>query len=645
MNLGSAAARRGRNLHALALLALAFGCDDPALAPNPPGSGAGGAFGTGTGGTDVFFSGGSSTTGGVGRVGSGGVPTQLLSGKSAHSERAAPILGGTLLVTRDGSSVVAADPDRDVVFLVDLHTLSVRSLAFEDGDQPGRVLEGPAGRVFVLTRGSGTLVALDVASGEIEYRVPVCRTPRGIDYDAASGSLFVACRSGLLLNLDEKDGSVLARLQFDEDLRDVLVRGKELLLTRARSAEVLVVSEAGEVVRRAAPLGTRPSHLFRSVLLPSGEILLAHQNSDPQTGPPLLDPGDDCRMSAVAPILSITSTEPPSASGAPAPADPRDQVPVPAMAFDTFAIAGLLGPLDLALAPEAGKFALLASGNAWNPIGPRPTLVAGPLGEKGGLSGALRSTLAACGSTVAKPVAGEPIAVALDPKGRVYVQSREPAALVLDNGVSISLSKVSRADTGLALFYMNAGGALACASCHPEGEEDGLSWPAGSSMRRTPSLAGGLSARAPYQWTGEFATLGNLIKTVFSTQLAAHWAPTTAQVETLGAWLEQLPSPQVAEQLDMAAVERGRAQFFDGEGACGDCHAGSDFSDHLTHDVGTAGPFKTPSLLGVSARAPYFHDGCALELRGIFGACGGKDHGRDLPASAKSDLIEFLRSL
>jgi mono/diheme cytochrome c family protein len=251
----------------------------------------------------------------------------------------------------------------------------------------------------------------------------------------------------------------------------------------------------------------------------------------------------------------------------------------------------------------------------------------------------------ACGSTLAKPISGEPIAVALDPKGRVYVQSREPAALLLDNGVSVSLSKVSRADTGLALFYMNAGGDVACASCHPEGEDDGLSWAATTGMHRTQSLAGGFSARAPFQWTGEFASLDKLIDTVFVQRMAAQRRPTDAQIETLAAWLEQLPAPQVAEDLDAAAVERGRAHFFDAEGGCGDCHGGPDFSDHLAHDVGTAGPFKTPSLLGVSARAPYFHDACAPDLRAVFGACGGKDHGRELSAAEKADLVEFLRSL
>jgi len=54
---------------------------------------------------------------------------------------------------------------------------------------------------------------------------------------------------------------------------------------------------------------------------------------------------------------------------------------------------------------------------------------------------------------------------------------------------------------------------------------------------------------------------------------------------------------------------------------------------------------QTPSLLGVAARPPYFHDGCAATLLGALGACGGEVHGRKLPADAKADLVEYLRSL
>src|SRR5262249_43641439 len=57
---------------------------------------------------------------------------------------AAPIAGGRLLVTADGTTVVAADPDRNVVFLVDLTTHAVRSVASQAGDELGRVVEGPA---------------------------------------------------------------------------------------------------------------------------------------------------------------------------------------------------------------------------------------------------------------------------------------------------------------------------------------------------------------------------------------------------------------------------------------------------------------------------------------------------------------------
>src|SRR5262249_5953127 len=62
---------------------------------------------------------------------------------------AAPIAGGTLLVTADGTTAVAADPDRASVFIVDLASRAVRGVKTQPGDEVGRVVEGPAGTVFV----------------------------------------------------------------------------------------------------------------------------------------------------------------------------------------------------------------------------------------------------------------------------------------------------------------------------------------------------------------------------------------------------------------------------------------------------------------------------------------------------------------
>src|SRR5262245_7295789 len=53
-----------------------------------------------------------------------------------------PISGGTLLVLKDGHTAVAADPEQDRVWIVDLssHTV-VGNAAFKPGDEPGRVVE------------------------------------------------------------------------------------------------------------------------------------------------------------------------------------------------------------------------------------------------------------------------------------------------------------------------------------------------------------------------------------------------------------------------------------------------------------------------------------------------------------------------
>jgi len=70
-------------------------------------------------------------------------------------------------------------------------------------------------------------------------------------------------------------------------------------------------------------------------------------------------------------------------------------------------------------------------------------------------------------------LSGEPIAVAFSAAGKYIVQGREPATLQFEDGTSLSLSDESHADSGHRMFHMNSGIGIACASCHPEGGDDG----------------------------------------------------------------------------------------------------------------------------------------------------------------------------
>src|SRR5262249_28163703 len=145
-----------------------------------------------------------------------------------------PITGGTMTVTRDGNRVVVADPDRDRVSIVDLTTERViDSVELDAGAAPGRAIEDGAGRIHVTLRGSGQL--LTITGSDHQFR-GVCGEPRGLAWQESTDTVHIACATGELVSVAPGGGDPTRVRYIERDLRDVIVREPNLLVTKFRTA-------------------------------------------------------------------------------------------------------------------------------------------------------------------------------------------------------------------------------------------------------------------------------------------------------------------------------------------------------------------------------------------------------------------------
>jgi len=205
---------------------------------------------------------------------------------------------------------------------------------------------------------------------------------------------------------------------------------------------------------------------------------------------------------------------------------------------------------------------------------------------------------------------------------------------------------------GYVLFHtaqrqVSQNGALACASCHPDGRDDGLSWRIEKRELQTPLLAGRVVGTHPYKWDGGDPTLRDSLtstmKRLGGTGLAKD------QTDALAAYLESLPAPRTPT-LDGTAVARGKQLFDSAELGCASCHEGKAYTDQSKHKLGskTLPEADTPSLIGLAASAPYYHDGSAVTLEAVIrdrGSIHGMADTTKLSDAQAADLTAYLQSL
>jgi hypothetical protein len=550
------------------------------------------------------------------------------------------ISGGTLAILKDGHTAVASDPDQDIVSFVDLTTQAiVGHAALQPGDEPGRIVEDAAGRVHVALRGGGAFVTLG-ANGSTVTRRAVCPAPRGIAYDPASDVVHVACADGLLATFPAAGGAATRTVHLDSDLRDVVVSGGQLLVSRFRTAEILQVAADGTIAGRiemgaaqalsadAGVINAVPGVAYRMIALPGGDVAVLHQRA--------LDAPVDTTPGGYA------------AGGCPGVGIVQDTVSVlvpgqtptvgPAISMMTVAV-------DIAVSPSTNQIAIASAAVQGPSMGvttlPFQLFQVPP--PPGGAS--CFPPMGGGGS------AGQSIAVAFDGQGNLVVQSRDPATLTVGGTQTIQLPTNGNTlqSEGLTTFYTGTKAGIACASCHPEAGDDGRVWNfVGLGPRRTQNLRGGVLARAPFHWSGDLPSMQSLATVVFEGRMVGP-ALSADQVTALGAWIDAQPALSAPPPADAAAVTRGSTLFHDSTVGCTTCHNGPQVSDHKLLDVGTGGTFKVPSLIAVGYRAPYLHTGCAATLLDRFKpACGGGDqhgHTSQLTAAQLSDLVAYLESL
>lgn len=544
------------------------------------------------------------------------------------------VSGGTLYVTRDGRWAVAADPDRDVLWIADLASapdpLLHGAIPLVSGDHPTRIVEDDAGRLHVVLRGAGELLTVDPGRLVVLDRRAVCPAPRGLAWDEGSGSLHVVCAGGELVTLAAGGGPPHRLARLGSDLRDVVAVRDGLFVSRFRSAEILRVDRTGTPVDRVrlpdvsaagSDVVRTPTVAWRMRPAADGDgVTILHQRA--VVGTVRIEEtgygGGACETGVVESALSRVTADG-TVSGT--------------WTLDAAALAvDFVNTGHLYLVAVASFARHSVRGYRLEDLeGAAPGACVGPW-LRGGWTES----------------SGHATSVAITPDGRRVAFSREPAQLLVGSDI-LPLPGRERDDGGLRLFHESPGSVrISCASCHPEGRDDGHVWVLSTvGAHRTQSLTGGVLDTAPYHWRGDVADIESIVRTTFVERMFGGYV-WPAQVDALADWLHALPAVP-ASVTDPAAVERGRVIFESASVGCASCHAGPQRTDGLNHDVGTGEPLQTPPLVGVASRGPWLHDGCAESLEEAVAACGVATglHGdvSALPPQQLEDLLAYVRSL
>lgn len=233
---------------------------------------------------------------------------------------------------------------------------------------------------------------------------------------------------------------------------------------------------------------------------------------------------------------------------------------------------------------------------------------------------------------------------------------------------------------------LSHGGWISCASCHPDGGSDSITWFFPDGPRQTPALWNAANT-LPWHWSAALDEAQDVEETIQIIQHGLGLAPgqdpaqlqtpnagRSADLDALTAFMREgirLPSlAQTSEITQSQAISQGRALFQ--SAGCAACHGGANWTtsqlpgaagtldgdgngmvDAVLSQVGTLNPrdirgasgFDPPALLGIAMTAPYLHDGSMATLEELLhsGHPDPQGAGNGLSESEIVLLSSFLR--
>jgi len=578
-------------------------------------------------------------------------------------------IGSTIALARVGDRKLAivADADAHSVRLLDTRTeeeLPVTELAGE----PSQLVVARDGRVFVGVRDGAEVDVLEQVPGErpslhVTGRIATAEEPVGLALTPDGRTLLVACAWGR--EIDAFETRTLGRV-----FRAPVAREPRAIVTSSDGRQAYVSHASASVVSLVDLMS--PDHAVEPVRLDQpdpmgqeGRLAWRQGFALARADMGIIEPG-------VTANTGDTTIRTETYGGV-------GEDTLPAEQFDVAVLGGNEGPPDALRTVPMLTFTqcLLPRAAAYDAAG--EWLLVACDGSDTVWRVDVRPGKNAAGFSAWR-TGGEPTGIAIDGERRaafVWSQSsRTVTSFVIDafhpNATAKDDQSLTRTvalgprieasdpeELGRRLFHTTSDARIsmdgrACASCHPDGRDDGLVWATPDGPRQTPTLAGRLAGTAPYGWNGARSTVKqhvtNTLKRLGGTGLDA------ASMNALVAYcmkMQAAPHATLAFAVSDPLVAEGREIFESSSTACASCHmSDGTFTDGNRHDVRSRSAsdprrsFDTPSLRFVGGTGPYFHDGRYPTLRALLLASDGKmGHTAQLSPHELEALEAYLKTL